>query len=83
MIKSDFKAVFGNQSLALFQMYYAGTSYTAVTQYFTYGIFSLVADFGGYLGLFMGHSILTFYDSLTRFVEGYIFGNHKKTAPRT
>ena len=31
-------------------------------QYYTYDLKSFVADFGGYLGLLLGSSILTFYD---------------------
>ena len=36
--------------------------YNEQTQYFTYDIKSFVADFGGYLGLLLGSSLLTFYD---------------------
>ena len=31
-------------------------------QYLAYNLDSLIADFGGYLGLLLGHSILSFYD---------------------
>jgi hypothetical protein len=33
-------------------------------QYLTYDIDSLIADVGEYLGLILGHSMLTFYDSI-------------------
>jgi hypothetical protein len=32
-------------------------------QYLTYDSDCLIADVGGYLGLLLGHSLLTFYDS--------------------
>ena len=36
--------------------------YTEYIQYYTYDAKSFVADFGGFLGLLLGSSILTFYD---------------------
>ncbi len=32
-------------------------------EYFLYRFSSLIADFGGYLGLLMGHSLLSLYDT--------------------
>ncbi len=37
-------------------------------EYFVYGFPSLMADFGGYLGLLMGHSLLSLYDQGKLFV---------------
>ena len=38
-------------------------------QFYIYGIPNLIADFGGYLGLLLGYSLLGFYDSLTDFFD--------------
>ena len=36
--------------------------YNEVTQYLNYDQYNFIADFGGYLGLLLGSSLLTFYD---------------------
>ncbi len=46
----------------LLQLYYPSNTYIERTEYFDYGLPSLMADFGGYLGLLMGHSLLSLYD---------------------
>ena len=38
-------------------------------EYLTYDGNDFVADFGGYLGLLLGHSILTFYDWIVLMIE--------------
>ena len=38
-------------------------------KYLTYDGNDFVADFGGYLGLLLGHSILTFYDWIVLMIE--------------
>ena len=38
-------------------------------QYLTYDGNDFVADFGGYLGLLLGHSLLTFYDYFVLMIE--------------
>jgi hypothetical protein len=38
--------------------------YQKKTHYYTYDWSSFIADVGGFLGLFMGHSILSFYDTV-------------------
>ena len=38
-------------------------------QFYIYGTANLIADFGGYLGLLLGYSLLGFYDSLMDFFE--------------
>ncbi len=45
------------------QLYYPSSEYMEKTEYFVYGLPSLMADFGGYLGLLMGHSLLSLYDA--------------------
>ena len=42
-------------------MYYPTNDFLEMSEYFIYGIPSLVADFGGYLGLLMGHNPLSLY----------------------
>ena len=43
--------------------------YIEYAQYLTYDRKSLVADFGGYLGLLLGSSLLTFYDLFKRWTS--------------
>ncbi len=44
------------------QIFYPNTDYKVREEYIAYDFSSLTADFGGYLGLLLGHSILTLYD---------------------
>jgi hypothetical protein len=39
-----------------------GTDYTVKEQYLVYGLPDLIADFGGFLGLLLGYSVLSFFD---------------------
>jgi hypothetical protein len=50
-----------NRPLSL-NLYYGSGRYQVRHQYLTYDAQSLVADIGGYLGLLLGHSVLSFYD---------------------
>ena len=43
--------------------------YEEKKQYLTYDNNNFVADFGGYLGLLLGHSVLTFYEWLVLIIE--------------
>ena len=43
--------------------------YEEKKQYLTYDENCFVADFGGYLGLLLGHSVLTFYEWLVLIIE--------------
>jgi hypothetical protein len=43
-------------------LWYGSTKFERKTQYLTYDLSNFVADFGGYLGLLLGHSLLSFYD---------------------
>ena len=44
------------------KLFYNNGRYNIKEQYYTYGLNSFVADFGGYLGLLLGHSILSVFD---------------------
>ena len=44
------------------KLFYNNGRYNIKEQYYTYGLNSFVADFGGYLGLLLGHSILSAFD---------------------
>jgi hypothetical protein len=41
---------------------YFGTDYVEKEEYLTYAFGDLVADFGGFLGLLLGYSLLSLYD---------------------
>ena len=51
----------GNNAIMMF--YYANNKIRVKEEYYTYDISNLIADFGGYLGLLLGYSILGFYDT--------------------
>ena len=46
------------------QFHYASNRMTIKEQYYTYDFYNLIADFGGYLGLLLGYSVLSFVDTL-------------------
>ena len=43
-------------------MYFEGGNYEVTNEYYTYDENSFIADVGGYLGLYFGLSILSFFD---------------------
>ena len=43
---------------------YMNTDYIVHKEYLTYDINSFIADIGGYLGLLLGHSLLSVYEWL-------------------
>ncbi len=43
-------------------LFYPIGAYPVRRQYITYDWWALTADFGGFLGLLLGHSILSVYD---------------------
>ena len=51
-----------NNSQISVYMFYANGRYQVGTQYYTYDFNSCVSDFGGYLGLLLGYSIVSFFD---------------------
>ena len=50
-------------------LYYNGGEHILVKEYYTYAMYSFIADFGGYLGLLLGASILSFYDDTSTFLS--------------
>ena len=52
----------GYDSLIGIYMFYANGRYRIGSQLFTYDFNTYVADFGGYLGLLLGYSIVSFFD---------------------
>jgi hypothetical protein len=47
----------------MIRLFYSGNIYVEKEQYFTYQWSNLISDFGGYLGLLLGSSILAIYDN--------------------
>ena len=45
------------------QLYYPNNKITVKEEYYVYDASNIIADFGGFLGLLLGYSILGFYDS--------------------
>ena len=45
-----------------FWLYFAGGNYEVTKEYYTYDTNSFIADVGGYLGLCLGLSLLSFFD---------------------
>ena len=45
-----------------FWLYFAGGNYEVTKEYYTYDTNSFIADVGGNLGLFLGFSLLSFFD---------------------
>ena len=48
---------------------YLSNRFISKEQYYTFTNADLFSDIGGYLGLFLGHSILTFYDWIVLMIE--------------
>ena len=49
------------------QFFFSSNTFQKTSQYLAYDIQNLIAEFGGYLGLLLGYSLLDFYD-ITRVV---------------
>ena len=49
-----------------FEWQYMNSDYIVRQEYLTYDINSLTADVGGYLGLLLGHSLLSIYEWLMK-----------------
>jgi hypothetical protein len=61
--------------------YFERASYETKKQYYAYGRDEFVADFGGYLGLCLGMSLVTFYDAAVAMVikiKDWTISNKKK-----
>ena len=52
-------------------MLYANGRYREGTQYYTYDVNSFFSDFGGYLGLLLGYSIVSFFDMAQDLLTGF------------
>ena len=46
------------------QFFFGRDQFPVVEHYYTYDFSAFVADFGGYLGLLLGHSLLAFFDTV-------------------
>ena len=55
---------FQNKPLQI-DFFFGKDRFTKREQYYTYDFQNLTADFGGYLGLLLGYSLLGFYDAIT------------------
>ena len=47
---------------------YMNSDYIVRQEYLTYDISSFIADVGGYLGLLLGHSLLSIYEWLMKWI---------------
>ena len=54
------------------RIFFAKDKYPMKKQFYIYTKSNLVADFGGYLGLLLGYSVLGFFNSLMDFSEHFI-----------
>ena len=73
----------GDSSLAgkwELMIYFGRDKFPVKEQFYIYGTANLIADFGGYLGLLLGYSLLGFYDNLVDFFE-YLFRKCEKKHP--
>ena len=53
----------GTENYVVIGLYYVSNKVTVKEEYYTYDTANIIADFGGYLGLLLGYSILGFYDN--------------------
>ena len=65
----------------IIQLYFAKDKFAVKEQYFIYDGAVFIADFGSYLGLLLGYSLLAFCDTLRHLVKT-IFGKCNKRLPR-
>ena len=62
------------------RIYFGRDKFPVKEQFYIYGTANLIADFGGYLGLLLGYSLLGFYDTLADFFE-HMFQRYNKKYP--
>ena len=67
----------GTQDSWTLTLFFAKDRFHLRQQYYTYDFQQFLADFGGYLGLLLGTSIMGFYDTLMELLQKLI-GNSKK-----
>ena len=63
---ADYRVNWDNSTTVHF--FYGKDRFTVKQQYYTYDFQNFLADFGGYLGLLLGYSILGIYDTLVKLV---------------
>ena len=56
-------------SVVQIQLYLPGAMYEERKQYLIYDMTHFTADFGGYLGLLLGGSLLSLYDKVKRWLK--------------
>ena len=61
-----------NDSIILVAMFYPNGRYREGRQYYTYDINTFLSDFGGYLGLLLGYSIVSFFDMAQEILTFFI-----------
>ena len=61
-----------NGSQNAVSIFYANGRYLEGKQYYTYDFNSYVSDFGGYLGLLLGYSIVSFFDMAQEILTFFI-----------
>ena len=64
VMRKDMAPPRGTDPQLKMDVFYANGNYEEKRQYYTYGLNDLFSDFGGYMGLFLGASMLTFYDAV-------------------
>ena len=60
-------------------IFFAKDKFSVKEQFYIYDTPNLIADFGGYLGLLLGYSLLGFYDTLMDFFEKMFEKCNRKT----
>ena len=56
-----------NRSVAKVVFYYSSTKYKTKEQYLLFTVSDFIANVGGYLGLLLGHSVISLYDGMKHF----------------
>ena len=64
VLKKDSETPRGTSPSLNMDMFYPNDNYQEKQQNYTYGLNDFFSDFGAYVGLFLGASMLTFYDSV-------------------
>ena len=65
----DLELPTSTESRIIFQFFFPSTMYDKRKQYLIYDGTDFVADFGGYLGLLLGSSLLSLYDKVKRWLR--------------
>ena len=73
----------GTQDSWTLILFFAKDRFHLRKQYYTYDFTTFLADFGGYLGLLLGSSIMGFYDALMELLQKLIGNSKKKSKVKT